>query len=137
MRAESTVEIVTEQLLALLVTFSIREYSDRAYYLVYDSTDASLNMIPSIPRGPIPSFTAALVLRSTGVARDHELVLLARRKWLQLSNNNYRVCVCTPETRGNAEPDSTGLWQVRKQCFPELPYALSVDEVFSFQGMLF
>ncbi|RCV40487.1 hypothetical protein SETIT_9G058000v2 [Setaria italica] len=111
--------------------------SDRAYSLVYDSTDASLNMIPSIPRGLIPSFTAAPVFRSTGVARDHELVLLARRKWLQLSNNNYRVCVCTPETRGNAEPDSTGLWQVRKRCFPELPYALSVDEVFSFQGMLF
>lgn len=136
--AMGAVKLATEQLLILVVAFRLTTYNERVYCLVYDSTDASLYMVPFIPDDFVPSYTAAPVPSFTGAGRDHELVVMARTFRLRVVDGDL-LCVSTPVARANSGSDdgTTGMWRVMLRRFPGLPYGFKVDVLFSSEGKVF
>ncbi|XP_062209049.1 uncharacterized protein LOC133910802 [Phragmites australis] len=132
-----SIQIASRQLLVLLVIFRCRLHSERAYYLVYDSIDASLYMIPYIPDDLEAIYTLTPVPVHTDDGGDHKLTLMARKFWPEPVDRD-RLCVCTPATRANPASDSTGPWQIKVlRRFPELSEAFSADVMFSLDGKVF
>ncbi|XP_062212784.1 uncharacterized protein LOC133913609 [Phragmites australis] len=115
--------------------FRPRRHSQRFYYLVYDSTDASLYMISTIPDHLVACYTVTPLPGRTAEGRDPELVLIARKFCPQLDGERGLLCVCSPAT--NPASDSTGPWQMKVQRFPELSGPFSADVMFSFEGKVF
>ncbi|CAN6308979.1 unnamed protein product [Urochloa humidicola] len=85
LEVEGRIWIAHRRVLVILAAFLRRHYSKRVYYLVYDSADASLYMIPCIPDYldalytpvPVPVRAAA----ADGGQGHHELALLASKRW--------------------------------------------------------
>ncbi|TVU44626.1 hypothetical protein EJB05_04072, partial [Eragrostis curvula] len=123
---------VTRHLLVLLVGFHGLHNGELDYFLVYDSADASLYMVPYLPDHLTARYTVKPVAVDTG-ADGHELVLMAREIW----RGPAGVCLCTPATRANPRPDSFRTWTMKAQRLPNLPRCFSADETFSLGGMAF
>ena len=79
LQAQGFVQAASEGLLVLAVNFSVHNPSNRGYYLVYDSTDASLYMTPCLPSPLKCSYTLAPVPRRIdgGGGSEPQLVLTA------------------------------------------------------------
>ncbi|TVU44559.1 hypothetical protein EJB05_04004 [Eragrostis curvula] len=123
---------VHRQLLVLLVGFRGLDNGNLTYYLVYDSTDASLHMIPYLPAYLNARYTLAPV--PVNSADGLKLVLMAREIGSRLAGDGDVVCLCTPATRANP---ASGTWQMKPQRFPKLPRPFKVEETFSLGGMAF
>ncbi|CAN6297439.1 unnamed protein product [Urochloa humidicola] len=80
------VQIAAQGLLVLHVIFRVHAISHREYYLIYDSTDASLYMVPCLTDNE-------LVVKSTPVprrvGRDPQLVVMAHWIWRYLTFYHY------------------------------------------------
>ncbi|OEL15398.1 Protein argonaute MEL1 [Dichanthelium oligosanthes] len=113
------VEAADENGIVLTVVFRLRDYlGSRAYYLVYEATDASLAMIPSAP----DDHPATSTLRPLPVRRDGggcELVILAERRVPPAEEESCStledvLCVWTPsEAKEEEEP-----WRVHGWRYP-------------------
>ena len=78
LQGQGFVKAASEGLLVLAVRFSVDDPSARGYYLVYDSTDASLYMTPCLPSRLVCSYTSAPVPRRIdGGGSEPQLVLMA------------------------------------------------------------
>ncbi|CAN6303186.1 unnamed protein product [Urochloa humidicola] len=135
------VRVADNGVLVLSVNFHCWDNGNRAYYLAYDATDASLYMIPFIPSNVEAIYTVTPVpARPTG-GRGHELALVAQKLWPQPERG--RLCVCTPATRevNPSAPDdgtATGPWEIKvHRNFPAPPQDFSVDLMFSFTDKVF
>ncbi|GJN19739.1 hypothetical protein PR202_gb07045 [Eleusine coracana subsp. coracana] len=138
--AEGAVQIVSEQFLVLLVMFSLYDRSKLLYYLVFDSTNASLCMVPKLPSGLATSYTLKAVPVRTADDKDHDLVLMGRDIWEPISLGHVRLCMCTPAMRMNSSSasDGAGPWKATENLpIPRLPHAFSANVMFSFQGKAF
>ncbi|CAN6314865.1 unnamed protein product [Urochloa humidicola] len=71
--ARGFVKIATQGLLVLHVIFRVHALSHREYYLIYDSTDASLYMVPCLTGNELVATSAPVPRR---VGRDPQLVLM-------------------------------------------------------------
>ncbi|TVU44631.1 hypothetical protein EJB05_04077, partial [Eragrostis curvula] len=78
LEVKGSILTVTGHLLILIVGFVGLENGDRVYYLVYDSADASLYMVPYLPDHLKARYTTTPVAVDTGDSGGHELVLMAR-----------------------------------------------------------
>nr|CAB3492896.1 unnamed protein product [Digitaria exilis] len=119
-----------------MVIFRHRNHSKRVYYLAYDVKDASMYMIPCIPRDLEATYTVTPVPVRPAGGQGHELVLMARKFWPQ-RNERGRLCVCSPSTRTNSARDSTGPWAIKEHSSSKLPQAFSADVMFSFGDKVF
>ncbi|CAL4944820.1 unnamed protein product [Urochloa decumbens] len=131
LEVQGRIWIAHRQVLVLLVAFLRRHYSQRVYYLVYDSADASLYMIPCVPDPNYLEIMYTLVpvpVRADGDGRGHELALMACERWTDRVDGG-RLCLCTPAANGAAGPWEEKLWR-----FPELSQLFSADVVFSSDG---
>ncbi|TVU44630.1 hypothetical protein EJB05_04076, partial [Eragrostis curvula] len=125
--------VATRRLLVLLVMFRHRNHGDRCYYLIYDTTSESLDMVPYLPDHLKATYTLAAV--PVDAADGHELAIMAQKFGIGRAVDRDRLCVCTPATRAN--PAASGAWRVEALRFPELPQPFSADETFSLGGMAF
>ncbi|RLN42686.1 hypothetical protein C2845_PM01G23830 [Panicum miliaceum] len=130
---DGAIKIASREVLVLMVIFLRRNQTKRTYYLVYDAKDASLYMIPYIPRDLEATFSLTPVPARPAGGQGHELALIARKFWPQRAERG-RLCVCTPVTRTSY---STGPWETKVHRFPELPQAFSADVMFSLEDKVF
>uniref|UniRef100_A0A0A8YYQ9 DUF1618 domain-containing protein n=1 Tax=Arundo donax TaxID=35708 RepID=A0A0A8YYQ9_ARUDO len=135
LEVDGNIRIASQQFLVVLVIFRFQDLGNRPYYLVYDSIDASLSMIPQIPRGLEATFTVTPVPQRTVDGLGHELVLMARKFWPQPDRD--RLCLCTPAARENAASDGTIPWQIKVHRFPQFSQVFSADVIFSHEGKVF
>jgi len=138
LQAQGFVQAASEGLLVLAVNFSVHNPSNRGYYLVYDSTDASLYMTPCLPTRLVCSYTPAPVPRRIdGGGSEPQLVLLAHPYRSCHPDDEDLLCLCTPAARSPGITDR--LWDIKALCFPHLhlPGSFNVQVTFSFQGKVF
>ncbi|CAN6297617.1 unnamed protein product [Urochloa humidicola] len=128
--ARGFVQIADQGLLVVHVTFRVHAISHREYYLVYDSTDASLYMIPCQPTDDDLVVTSTPVPRRVG--RDPQLVLMAH--WVWPKRDRDVLCLCTPATSSSGITDP---WDTRVRRSPHLPGSFQADVMFSFEGKVF
>nr|CAB3497963.1 unnamed protein product [Digitaria exilis] len=133
----ATIQSAAARVLVVFVVFRLYQNLERrAYYLVYDATDASLYMIPCLPEHSLGArYTMAPVPARAAGAGGHELALTARAYFS--IRDCGRLCVCTPATRESPCPGKNGPWAVKMQRLPKLPHALSADLTFSLDGNVF
>ncbi|CAL4936501.1 unnamed protein product [Urochloa decumbens] len=132
------VKIANQGLLVLHVTFRVHALSRCEYYLVYDSTDASLYMIPCLPTDDelVASFTSTPVPRRVGDGGQDpqlQLVLMAHWIWPHQRDRDL-LCLCTPATSSSSSGIVTDPWVTRVRRFPHLPGSFKADLMFSFEG---
>ncbi|CAN6297485.1 unnamed protein product [Urochloa humidicola] len=140
---EGRIQSAHRRVLVILVAFLRQHYSKRVYYLVYDSADASLYMIPCIPDYLDALYTLVPIpLRAAddGGRGHHELAMLARKQWPHRFDRG-RLCLCTPAARAASLFDDGAAspcpWEVKPHRFPELSQLFSADVVFSFESQAF
>ncbi|OEL15182.1 hypothetical protein BAE44_0023799, partial [Dichanthelium oligosanthes] len=132
------IKITHRQAIVLLLIFRHHCIKRRSYYLVYDSTDASLSVIPYIPRELEAIYRlAAIPVRGAGGGAGLKLALMARTRWPQ--DDRGRLCVCAlSAAQPSPKPDGTaGPWQVMVHRFPKLHQSFSADVVFSCHRKVF
>jgi hypothetical protein len=135
LEVDATIVIAHQQILVVSLGFLDPLRSSIFYYLVYDSTDASLYMMPSLPDKLETMYTGTPVpVRAAGFC-GHKLALLARERWGSRSDiGTGLLCLSTPTSRAVGNP-----WEVMPQEFPEakIPRCFLADVLFSVEGKPF
>uniref|UniRef100_A0ACD5UIX0 Uncharacterized protein n=1 Tax=Avena sativa TaxID=4498 RepID=A0ACD5UIX0_AVESA len=132
----SKVEIVDKGL--IVVTLSLSEYGGFDYYLVFDSVDRSLSMIPYIPDWATCYTTCPLPLRhDDGGGGGYSLVLFGGEFGFGREVDNKFLWQWSP--LAGSWGRSSDPWQTKKLRFPtELKGRFfSPDVLFSFDGFAF
>ncbi|CAL4929513.1 unnamed protein product [Urochloa decumbens] len=133
--AEGSVRIANQELLVLTLFFRRQCCVARAYYLVYDSTDTSLTMIPCLPRDLEATWSLTPVPQRAADG-DRMLAVMAQKFWPQPVDRDV-LCVRTLPTMANPGSDSNALWQRKTRRFPKLPQPFKADLMFSLDGKVF
>jgi hypothetical protein len=139
LEVDANIMIAHQQILVVLLGFIYRLRRENVYFLVYDSTDASLYMMPYLPDTLEAMYTATPVpVRAAGFC-GHKLALLALKRWRSRSDVGIGLlCLSTPTSRvGNPREVMVGNpWEVMRQEFQEekLPRFFSADVLFSVEG---
>ncbi|WVZ60892.1 hypothetical protein U9M48_010852 [Paspalum notatum var. saurae] len=135
MESHGSLQISHQQFLVMILEFDPHAHPKRLYYIIYDSTDASLYMIPFIPEDLVSTRTLqAIPERSADGVGLKQLVLTAREPYLQRVDCD-RLCVFTPAAQKD-RPESVR-WQAMVHTFMHPWQRFSADTMFSFQGKFF
>lgn len=127
------VKIAKQHLLVILVHFRLLYQAMLlTCYLVYDSTDRSLFMIPCLPSHLQATYTLTPIPVET--AEGHALAIIAN-KCRRFDQEG--LCLCTPATRSDSASDGSNTWKMIVQRFPKLAEPFVVDEMFSLGHMVF
>ncbi|TVU44495.1 hypothetical protein EJB05_03938, partial [Eragrostis curvula] len=107
LEVQALVKIAHRQVLVLAVVFTRRYHGKLIYYLVYDHADASLHMVPYVPRHLEIIYTSAPapVPARAADGRGYELALMARECLPRLvDGQGHQLCVFSPASPRRPAP---------------------------------